>query len=718
MLAKRVIALSPDKALGRQIATALKAAGGAVDAHAKLDDLGKGELQAALVVLHLEGELSTAAAELVPRLTGEARVIAIVPHHNLAAIVDTMLVSDRLAGVLVAEGLDPRQLTAMATRALAGDLFGLEKMVPWGTLVHSQLVGDYQEKSLCIAQVSEFAERMGVRRKYREAIEQCLDEMLMNALYDAPVDEQGKQVFASVDVKTRISLRVDQKAIVQYACDGKQLAISVRDVFGTLERATVLRYLHKCLHADQQIDRKAGGAGLGLYMMVSSASTVLFHVLPGVATEAVCVFDLEAAGHRLAQLGYFTEKTDAAGRLAAGPSRRLPAGVSHPVERRAPTSAPPPPRHLVTVLSLAIVATVVLIAITAWPRLFGTTAARTHVVFATDPAGATIEIDGKTQGTAAAGTLDVPGLEIGHAYAVVARLDGHEARELVVEPHAGDNRVAIQLAPLAARVAIDSQPPGATIEIDGKAFGKTPLVVTSLAPGAHVEVHLALPGYHEASIATDVPGPGKELHVVQALTVADELARVRLTSDPPGAQVVQNGQVLAGVTTPAEVLVEADKPQRFVLAMPHKVPAVLEPVVAARGSQDAVRSAKLVDGSDVHLEANLDSKVSVTGAPHCTALATPAVCTLAPGNYLVELTGPLGAHATHPITVAAGKDTTERFELGYVQAAAGKKVRAGNGASVPRAAFEVGNRAITVSDEAGSHTTTVRVVAGVTVTAE
>src|SRR3569833_1210531 len=185
-----------------------------------------------------------------------------------------------------------RALSALATRVLSGDIFGLEKLVHWGTRVHSQLVGDYQEKSLCISQISEFAELMGVRRKYRESVEQCVDEMLMNALYDAPVDENGQALFSEIPTKTRISLRVEQKAVVQYACDGKRFAVSVRDAFGTLERGTVLRYLYKCLHAEQQIDRKVGGAGLGLYMMVNAASCVLFNVLPGVATEVVCVFDL------------------------------------------------------------------------------------------------------------------------------------------------------------------------------------------------------------------------------------------------------------------------------------------------------------------------------------------------------------------------------------------------------------------------------------------
>jgi hypothetical protein len=362
MLARRIIAVSPDKAFGKKLATALKAAGGAVDLHETLEELGTGDQQAALVVLHLDGELATAAAEILPRLSGDARVIAVLPKANLPAVVDIMQSSERLSGLLVAEDLDTRELSAMSTRVLVGDIFGLEKTMAWGAQIHSQLVGDYQEKSLCIAQISEFAELMGVRRKYREAIDACMDEMLMNALYDAPVDEHGKQIFTDVPMKTRISLRVEQKVVVQYACDGHRFAVSVRDTFGTLERSTVLRYLHKCLHAEQQIDRKIGGAGLGLYLMVNSASTVFFNVLPGVATEALCVFDLDAPKIQLRHFGFFAEKIDAAGRLAGGVSRRLPA---HPVERRRAPEPDGPPRGLIATLVVAILVTLVLIAIAA-----------------------------------------------------------------------------------------------------------------------------------------------------------------------------------------------------------------------------------------------------------------------------------------------------------------------------------------------------------------
>ncbi|MGE5185519.1 MAG: PEGA domain-containing protein [Acidobacteriota bacterium] len=714
MLARRIIAVSPDKAFGKQLATALKAAGGAVDAHLSLDELGKGELQAALVVLHLDGDLATAAAELVPRLTGDARVIAVLPRTNLAAVVDLMQSSDRIAGLLVAENFEARALTGMATRVLAGDIFGLEKMIPWGVQVHSQLVGDYQEKALCISQLSEFAELMGVRRKYREAIEQCADEMLMNALYDAPVDDQGKQIFSEIPTKTRISLRVEQKVVVQYACDGKRFALSVRDAFGTLERSTVLRYLHKCLHAEQQIDRKAGGAGLGLYLMVNSATTVYFNVLPGVATEALCVFDLETPKLQLEDFGFFTEKIDAAGRLATGPSRKLPAGASHPVERRAPTAARvAPPRGIVLALGAAILAMFALIAVVAYPRLFGVK--KTKVVFETVPKGAHIEIEGKSAGTATDGTLTVPDLEIGRAYPVVAQLDGYEPKQEVVQPH-GNDRVTLTLVELAPTVDLDSLPTGATVTIDGKPVGTTPLTLTNLPAHKSVELVLEKPGYHAATAKLDVPGPGKELRFVQPLAVSDDLARVRLESEPPGAQVVQNGQVLAGVVTPAEVLVEAGKPQRFVLTLPHHVPAVIEPFTPARGAEGIVKHGKLVEGREVHFEANLEGKISIANAPSCKDQPTPASCVLAPGSYVVEFTGAQNARASHTINVA-GKDLTEKLEFGYVQAAAGKQLRVPGAGAVTRAAFEAGTRTVTVSDEQGTHPATVRVTAGATVTA-
>jgi hypothetical protein len=716
VLARRIIAVTPDKAFGKQLTVALKAAGGAVDTHLTLDELAHGELAASLLVVHLDGPMAGAAQLLIPRLAGEARVIAILPRSNLSAIVDIMQSSDRVAGMMVAEDFDMKLLSAMATRVLAGDIFGLEKHVPWGAQIHSYLVGDYQEKSLCIAQVSEFAETMSVRRKYRESIEQCLDEMLMNALYDAPVDEQGRPIFSEIPTKTRISLRVEQKVVVQYACDGKQFVVGVRDAFGTLDRATVLRYLHKCLHSDQQIDRKAGGAGLGLYLITNSSTGVYFNVLPGVATEAVCTFDLESPKIQIETLGFFVEKIDAAGRLASGPSKRLPAGASHPVERRAPPAPGSGSRLVTGVLMLLVLAALGLVLFAAWPRIFGT--ARTAVQIHTVPPGAQIEIEGRNVGTAIDGTLVVRDLEIGRAYPVVARLEGYESRQAVIQPQDGDNPVTLELRANAATVAVDSAPSGATVEIDGKVVGTTPLVLKTLAPGSSATLTFKKPGFQDTVAKLAVPGPGKETALSQPLAVSQEFARVHLTSDPPGAQVVKNGELVPGAVTPCDQLVEAGKIALFTLTMPHKIPAVLDPVRAANGADNIVRNGKLVDGTTLHLRANVDARFRVSGAPHCqdvAAIANATVdCVVAPGPRTVDLVVAQAPRIAKSVTVKQ-KDLDVKFEVGYVEAAGGRMVQISQGAAARRATFETGTRRVMVTGgEDGPHQVTVTVRPGAT----
>jgi hypothetical protein len=474
----------------------------------------------------------------------------------------------------------------------------------------------------------------------------------------------------------------------------------------------VLRYLHKCLHSEQQIDRKTGGAGLGLYLMASSSTGMFFHVLPGVATEVVCTFDLEAGKLQLERFGFFLEKIDASGRLAAGPSRRLPAGASHPIERRHRTISARAPRVMIGVLALALLATLALATIIAWPRMFGP--GRTAIQVHTVPAGAVVEVEGRNAGAAVDGTLVIHDLEVGRAYPIVARLPDHEPAQAVVQPHDGPNPVTLELRARAAIVALDTTPTGATALLDGKPLGTTPFTLTSLAPGAPAVITFKKPGYRDATARLTAPGPGKETRLIQPLTAAEELARVKIVSEPLGAQLWQNDQLVAGAITPCDVLIEAGKPTRFMLTMPHKIPAVLAPVTPPRGADDLELSGRLQGGVALRLHANVDAKVRVGGAPYCQDVDMPFECVVVPGPHLIELVAPDAPHITRTVT-ARQKDLDVKFELGYVEAAGTKVVQLAPGVTAKRATFEIGPHRVTVTGgEDGPHQASVVVKPGAT----
>jgi hypothetical protein len=161
----------------------------------------------------------------------------------------------------------------------------------------------------------------------------------------------------------------------------------------------------------------------------------------------ICVFD---SNRRSCGAGFFAERIDAPGGSRSGRrggcrlAPRIPSGVARDPPRAV--------RPIVVALSLAIVVTLALIVVAA------TRTKQTSIVFRTVPPGTTVEIDGKTATTGSDGTLVVGGLDVGRAYPVTARLDGHTTRQVIVRPQVGDGAVSLELAPLPATVTIESMP--------------------------------------------------------------------------------------------------------------------------------------------------------------------------------------------------------------------------------------------------------------------
>ncbi|MEZ4362058.1 MAG: hypothetical protein R3B48_17860 [Kofleriaceae bacterium] len=231
----------------------------------------------------------SALQHVLARLREHAHVTVITEAAGLEHLV-AYLEDERVNHVVVGDELD-EGVEVTARKLLSGDLFGIEKYVPAQTEVQYLRLHDFEGRGHAVDTVLAFAEQARFRRQTRQAIGQVCEELLMNALYDAPVDVHGRPLFADVAPRDRTQLGSPRPVSIRYAATENHFAIAVRDRFGRLAKSTILAYLDKCLRSEDQIDRKAAGAGLGLYLIANATATYVVNVAKDVATEVVCTFD-------------------------------------------------------------------------------------------------------------------------------------------------------------------------------------------------------------------------------------------------------------------------------------------------------------------------------------------------------------------------------------------------------------------------------------------
>lgn len=289
MSKRRVLAISSDLDQLRRIVSTLERAGAEVDAVRSVEAIAGDVIPHRYVFFSASDGNVKQLNQLVPKLRERAHVSVVTPKASLSDLT-AYLHDDRVNHVIVGDELD-NGVFVTAQKLLTGDIFGIEKYLPAGTPVHYARIRDFEGRGRAIDTVLEFAEQSKMRRQVRTAIGAVCEELLMNALYDAPVDANGQPIFANVDPHDRVSMGSPRPVSIRYASTDDGFAVAVRDRFGRLAKNTILAYIEKCINSPNQIDRKTYGAGLGLYLVANAAASYVVNVAYGIATEVVCTFD-------------------------------------------------------------------------------------------------------------------------------------------------------------------------------------------------------------------------------------------------------------------------------------------------------------------------------------------------------------------------------------------------------------------------------------------
>ncbi len=306
-----VLAISPDIEQLSRLVDTLERAGAKVDALRSTSAIQSQNIGHRYVFVDIGDGATGGQTNLDFVLTRSSRrthIVVIADNASLQELV-RLLEDERVNHIITRQELEAA-VVVTARKLLSGDIFGIEHYLPPKTPVHYCRLNDFAGRGKAIDVVTDYAKDFGIRSRLRDSIAQVCEELLMNALYDAPVDDSGTQVFSAIDPHDRVKICSPRPVSIRFAATETQFVIAVRDRYGRLAKNTIVAYINKCLSSPNQIDRKAHGAGLGIYLIANAAASYVVNVAYDVATEVICTFDRKEK-RPLRMVGVFVHPTEA-----------------------------------------------------------------------------------------------------------------------------------------------------------------------------------------------------------------------------------------------------------------------------------------------------------------------------------------------------------------------------------------------------------------------
>jgi hypothetical protein len=169
----------------------------------------------------------------------------------------------------------------------------------WGHVWHERTLATTEHRDAVVAEVERFTAQL-TGSSLVQAVAELAHELAMNAMYDAPVDASGQPRYASRRTE-KIELAPEERPVLGFGSDGARLVVAASDPFGRLQRSSVFGGMLRGLR-EGSIDRRGGGAGLGM-LLIHQASTVIFvDVVPGRLTQVTAVLELDVSSRDLRAL--------------------------------------------------------------------------------------------------------------------------------------------------------------------------------------------------------------------------------------------------------------------------------------------------------------------------------------------------------------------------------------------------------------------------------
>lgn len=161
-------------------------------------------------------------------------------------------------------------------------------------------------KRLAVEALNRVLVKKEIRPRLAGQIARAIDEIIMNAIFDAPQDLDRVPVRRQVSRDEDFSFGKNEQISLEFCGDSKMMGISVADQYGTFQRDIYLRLLKQNYSRETYIPRKWDpGAGLGVYGIVQTGLSLLITSKPEVRTEVTLLFPMTSSYRELREGFHF-----------------------------------------------------------------------------------------------------------------------------------------------------------------------------------------------------------------------------------------------------------------------------------------------------------------------------------------------------------------------------------------------------------------------------
>jgi len=184
----------------------------------------------------------------------------------------------------------PLVCSKLIQASLVTQRFGLLRFFPGLTKSQKISITKSTQKGPAVEAVQSFLVKKGITPRLCAQAAKAVDELVMNAIFDAPVLD-GAYFRRAIPRNAEFDLEKNEIVEIEVAEAQQYVGISVSDTYGSLKKSVLQGFLALDYQDQKYVVKKSDpSAGLGVHGIAQSGISLLFVSQPGKRTEAMIFF--------------------------------------------------------------------------------------------------------------------------------------------------------------------------------------------------------------------------------------------------------------------------------------------------------------------------------------------------------------------------------------------------------------------------------------------